>query len=325
VNLVLIGRYDDPHVRLVEESLSGIGGKLLGKLELGRAAQDYEASWNKGGFAIATAASRIDDSVISEADLVLCLPFAVNNPDLVAASQDLADASAIAFAAREWNEFMKSALLHWEDHASLWITSFNALTLQGRKLYLLQRAIEAGLRVPLSIVGNVLTQAHLGNLNRPIAKPINRWQEIAPSRYFNATPLTREHIAQIADVHLAAPSFIQEGVFPNREHRIYVVGRKCIEVAIQRLEDGPVDVRIARVGSVVASLTHDLGPIWLEALGNFTRSVGLAYCVFDVLTDQEGQAWLIDINPVGTWAYLVSHGLDITNDILHSIDLEVDR
>lgn len=64
-------------------------------------------------------------------------------------------------------------------------------------------------------------------------------------------------------------------------------------------------------------------PTFLKVLRDFTRRLGLPYCVFDVLADSVGQMWVVDINPVGTWAYLVRHGLDITDDILHSIDQEV--
>lgn len=237
---------------------------------------------------------------------LIALPFAVNRPPLVAEAE--------GFALREWHTSITSLLRIWgEVNHEGWQVSFDALELQDSKPFLLWLAGRFGLAIPTWEVYRGI------RLPDPlVGKAINAYQEVAPSTYYSTRKIPSETRQALRRTSLDTPALTQEYIEHDTELRVYVSGSREVAAMLKRKTRQSIDdFRTARTLDLQCTRVDDVQAyLDVEKVRSYMNHLQLRYCAFDFLLLRD-RALLVDVNPVGSWAYLAhDFGLDLTSEIV---------
>lgn len=311
--LVLISHMLNRQNELVKAAAYRRGAEVF-HLELGNRPERYEVK--SEGLDVRIKYNDIEFCAENFVDTrVLYLPFDVSRPHFVGGV--LSD-----FDSREWNALFSSFVWNWyEGDSSLWLIRPDALEMQDRKVNLLWTVSRLNLRtlkIPTTRLGN---RFELDRSQQLVAKSINAWQEVAPGRYFNTTWLSKDQTAVLSSKGSTTPVIIQTWLPHLKELRVYVAREALYAVSI-RASEHIADFRMLKKGQELHPVTQELldGQVRDELI-LVCRSLSLDYCVFDVMVeDGSADLYLCDINPTGSWSYLMrDFGLDITDFVLDHI------
>lgn len=319
--ILIVGRADDCHTERQEQAAAAAGFGVS-VLQLGGTAKPPTVRASLGGFEISDDRLVVDDDLVRRCAAVIYLPLAVNEAPIFREMQGMP-----AIAAREWRETVQSVLMYWSRlPGTRWPIKPSSETLQARKLYLLRRARDAGLLVPHFQAGNQAScfdELFVGD--RVVAKSLSAWQEIAPGSYFNTTEVVREQVQRAMEEAASATLLmLQRLVNSVSEIRCYYLFGQTFGVRMIRLDDTvPVDIRLADSIHLRAELCG-IDPKISAQLDEFCREELLDYCCFDLLERADGETWLVDVNPTGSWSHLFDRfGIDVDGIMMNILMQEL--
>lgn len=227
------------------------------------------------------------------------------------------------FCMREWSSLLASAILAYKFsiHANKWVSSFCRADFTDRKLFMLSHANGLGVDVPNFAAATTFRSP---SCTSAVVKAINA-DEMIDDRTFPTTVLADDQVEAYEGQRSECPSLVQQKIFAVRELRVfYVKGRwLCLELEMVD-QQAPVDIRYSTNPSV--ALIDTLPAALKEGLQKLCKTLEMSYCVFDILVDQSGHHWLIDVTPNGTWSWYENiSGINVTREILNALEVDDDK
>jgi hypothetical protein len=201
----------------------------------------------------------------------------------------------LRFATIEWRSALLGALL--SDFGGAWINDPYAGRHAEHKIVQLGAARSAGLRIPLTYVGQdpaslrAFCREH--GLERMIIKKLQGTAEIPVL----TVPITRADLEDDAAIRLC-PAIYQAEVPGTRHLRIHVFGARVIAVL---LESEALDWR---PDLNVPMRRFDLDPCHCERLIAINRTLGLEMSIMDAKLDEDGDLIWLETNPQGAFLFI---------------------
>lgn len=190
-----------------------------------------------------------------------------------------------------------------------------------QKLLQLRVAQEIGFRVPSTLVttdaiaARAFSEQHAGKVVVKGLDAPHVEDEDGSGRFLFTTRLT--DIPSALDGLEQAPLIFQEEVVPKRDVRVTVVGNAVFAAS----PVGPlahVDWRALHDPPLFAST--DLPPETAEMAIELVRRLGLVFGAVDLLQDDAGSYWFLELNPNGEWGWLQKRaGLPIAEAIAREL------
>jgi ribosomal protein S6-L-glutamate ligase RimK-like protein len=205
-----------------------------------------------------------------------------------------------------------------------WVSSPFAIRSAESKAVQLSHAAAVGFRVPRTVWTNALPAAERLLSEQggdAVCKPLAtaHWVSGDESHFVFARRVGLEELPP-ADRLARSPVTFQQAIAPKRDIRATVVGERV--VAAMREPDGaiePVDWRLAEGGEWRA---HELPADVRDACVRLVARLSLRFAGIDLLLDDEGRHWFVELNPNGEWAWLQAAGLPLAQ---HLADELLDR
>jgi glutathione synthase/RimK-type ligase-like ATP-grasp enzyme len=208
------------------------------------------------------------------------------------------------YCSSEWREII-SAILSSID--SCWLNSPLAILSAENKPRQLAKACKLGFRIPETVITN--SAEHLAGFLRKsaaVAKPLRSAllkNGVGESVIFT-TRLSSMNIASEAGIKVA-PFIIQREIAKKFDVRVTVVGESVFATEIHSQDRDETQTDWRR-GSYVDlnHHKHDLPDEIAEKCISLTRDFDLKFGAIDLILDQGGQYWFLEINPNGQWAWI---------------------
>jgi 8-oxo-dGTP pyrophosphatase MutT (NUDIX family)/glutathione synthase/RimK-type ligase-like ATP-grasp enzyme len=176
----------------------------------------------------------------------------------------------------------------------------------------LAQAARCGLRVPDSWIGNhppgaqgFATQGAGGTVIKSISQPVV--QESGRRSTLFTRPVDPGQLDETVSI---TAHHLQHQVIKRFEVRLVVVGAKMLAARIDA--HSPAARHDFRAD--YPSLTYSVADVPEEVRSGVRRLMahyGLHYAALDLLVDETGTWWLVDLNPAGQWGWLQEHLPDL--------------
>lgn len=218
-----------------------------------------------------------------------------------------------SFIATEYRFFLDGFL---ESGRWRWVNSPHATFLAERKLHVLARAADAGLKVPRTIVTNDHTSLHALEGGAWIAKPIYQGiHSTAGELHAIYTQRVRD-LGQLSDDAVRpCPCVFQEEVQRGRDLRLTFIGDAAFGSQITWDSVAQVDWRTP--SSKPCFSRYEIPDKLIKACRRLMTELGLCYGAFDFVVDTDGTPWFLEVNPAGEFAWLeVELGLPMRDALL---------
>lgn len=211
------------------------------------------------------------------------------------------DAAVARWASREAYAALDSGL---RTIRGLWVNHPDANRAAENKAATMRLASEIGLAVPDWVITNRISDAldfndlHAGHI---VLKSLHAGHIDDRRALFTAAVTARDHLLQIGP----EPAFLQRQIEKRDDIRVVVVGDQITAVAIDSQSDARSVVDM-RAGDL-RSLAHRLVKLPEEiqrALLKLTKCLDLRFAAVDLIRDEVGAFWFLEINPNGQWAWL---------------------
>ena len=240
-----------------------------------------------------------------------------------------------AFAQDEWEAALCN-LFHFTRHLP-WVNPLDRDYISGAKVYQLDVARRAGLRVPRTLVTLDPEEFRAFLRSCPEGVAIKRLND-SPSMYrTNSTPwmiytnrIREADLPRLAiDSIRVAPCHFQEYVPKQSELRVYVVGDRIFSVEIFSQLDKETEVDWRRYPRKAGPMgweidfdrwrcsTVELPASVNESCRQVARELGIRYAAIDLIKSKDGQYVFLEANNPGAWGWLeLRTGLPITDAIV---------
>jgi hypothetical protein len=301
---LLVGEFDDPDLVRLCDVLHGRGDHVV-FFPLRDPADRYRMGWDLGTLPWLEADGlRLSRRELASATAGIFKLSRMDELPLVPCSWS-SDLETRALAEREWSAALLSALQVLLDQNRLLVGRPADDYWHDRKLLFLTHAIARGISVPATSVG---TQVSAGaGWNGAIAKAINANPWLRSGELLPSTLLPEQVVDWLDQNALQVPSLIQERIQSRCETRLVLIGEAGLAVDVSHTGEA-LDIRLARDIEVRAVRQPDL---FEESVLSLARQSRMSYACFDILNDDRGERWLVDVTPRGTWSWLESD-----NDLL---------
>jgi glutathione synthase/RimK-type ligase-like ATP-grasp enzyme len=238
---------------------------------------------------------------------------------------------------RELEEYARSAI---ENHVQMirsqfpdafWLSDFYAINKARNKAWQLHVAASMGFRVPRTIITSDPDKARaFMDKHTPV---VIKSQAISfpainkKTYFFFAKRIAAGEEVNLQNLHLA-PAIFQQAIDAAADIRITVVGDQAFAAVITAgtPKDSQTTVRDWRYdhafGSArFTSYDNDLSPELRTQCIDLVRKMGLVYGAIDLVIDQKGGIWFLEINPNGQWAFIEEEtGQPIGKAIAHLLE-----
>lgn len=220
----------------------------------------------------------------------------------------------------EWGAALTSAL---NSLGERWLNSPLAILASEDKPRQLSMAHTLGFSVPDTLISNDFTLVHdFSHKNSLVAKPIRQAlltgqdneRVIFTSRI---KTLTEEDKPSVT----AAPVIYQKEVMKSSDIRVTVVGKSvyAVEIDSQNNEETKTDWRRGS-NPDLPHMHHQLPSSISKKCIKLTQELNLRYGAIDLVLDQSGNYWFLEINPNGQWAWIENRvGLPIAKTIVDEL------
>lgn len=207
------------------------------------------------------------------------------------------------YCAGEWGASLKSLYQRLGPH---WLNAPAAIMLAEDKPRQLLSALDLGFKVPETLVTNGFEAATAFlQRGRSIAKPLKEALIAGEDEAVIFTTRVETLIERDKRAFEVAPMILQREVAKRADVRVTVVGDQVFAAAISS-QQNPDTIVDWRRGSVV-ELPHDrleLPSDLMQRCVRLTRSLDLGYGAIDLVLDEDGAFWFLEINPNGQWAWI---------------------
>lgn len=202
----------------------------------------------------------------------------------------------------------QAAMLQVQERA--WLTPPHRLAEASNKVVQYLRAREVGLAFPPTVAGNdrSAVRGSLGEhvLMKYLGDAAHLWNA---SETGNAAIAVEVDLRSVTDVALtAAPALFQTRLTSAREVRVVVVIRPgglapAVFAAQARKPPDVVDIRLVE-GGMTSYTPCTLPPGVVEKLTALLSRLKVGFCSADLLVDDEGRYWFLDLNATGAWWWI---------------------
>ena len=225
------------------------------------------------------------------------------------------------FVHREWNHLID--FLGAETSHLFSINDREKNSIANNKITQLKSAVECGFAIPDSLISNdvdsVIEFMSKTEGRHYVYKPFTPY--MPPSGKVTYTsivdiPLLLEN----RDTIRAAPGLFQVFIEKQFELRITVVGSEVFAARINShySEKTQIDWRREIFADIYSE--YELNDAFREKLIALHRTLGLFYCAYDLVVDDDGVPVLLDVNPAGQWMWLESRlGFPISGRIASAL------
>jgi len=259
----------------------------------GRSLQDVDAVWYRRPSPVSEVSMRVDPSKLAYAQSAI-------NRHVLALNYLLTDA--------------------------LWISDVHSIKRADVKPLQLQFAAAVGLNVPETIFvsSHQTAQSFLEKHGRCIVKP--QAVEFPKGMKCYAKVVHKNDKLNFAGLKYD-PYIMQAYVVPRVEYRVTVVGDTVFSAAIKSAnQEQPEsyfrDWRTAYQDGSFRAVAVDLSSEVEAACVQLVRMFGLQYGAIDLIEDEEGRIWFLEINPNGQWAFIEREaGLPIGESIAEMLSM----
>lgn len=197
-----------------------------------------------------------------------------------------------------------------------WVSHPIAIRGAESKAAQLDAAARAGLRVPQTLWTNNLQTARAflaRHGNEAVVKSVAPayWEAGGTSHFVFARVITTSELPSAATLS-AAPVTFQQAIRPKRDIRVTVVGGHSIAAMRATPDRAPsnIDWRLQEEASWrPCEIPLDAAKRCVEVV----EKLGLRFAGIDLVLDEQGRFWFIELNPNGEWGWLEAEGLPIAS------------
>jgi glutathione synthase/RimK-type ligase-like ATP-grasp enzyme len=206
-------------------------------------------------------------------------------------------------------------------HGADWLDPLPRVREGENKLVQLREAHRAGLRVPLTIVGNDPEEVHRlwktcrGQVVAKMLTPIMRSMGRPTAAVYTRT-LSADDLDDLDGLALS-PMIFQERIDKVRELRVIYVAGRCFTGSLEATSD---DWRAAAPGQTSPWRLDALPDDVAAQFAALMRALGLRFGAADFLRARDGSHYFLEVNPVGEWGMLERDlGLPIADAIAQEL------
>lgn len=210
-----------------------------------------------------------------------------------------------SYRRHEWNSWL------WSFYKALegfWLSSPDVIEAAENKPRQQRLAVELGFQVPDTLITNSLSRAQVFAAGREIiGKPL-RSALLNPDRDEGAIIYTSKMPSLVEDDRegfAATPLILQQEIKKRSDVRVTVVGERVFATSIdsQMRPETRVDWRKGQFDDLphrAISLDTELTTRCIA----ITKALGLRFGAIDLIEDEAGAFWFLEINPNGQWAWI---------------------
>ncbi|WLG76535.1 hypothetical protein [Pseudomonas simiae] len=208
-----------------------------------------------------------------------------------------------AYIEAEWSSFLKSLYSRLEGR---WLNSPTKIFMAEDKPMQLLLAQEIGFHVPQAFVTNdILCARAISALGQAIGKPLRQAVLAGEAERVIFTSRLAEIEDEQAEAIRLTPFIVQSEISKQYDVRVTVVGERVFATAIWS-QDNEETITDWRKGSR-PDLRHEkivLDRRVERQCVKLVQRLGLRYGAIDLVCDQSGKLWFLEINPNGQWAWI---------------------
>lgn len=208
-----------------------------------------------------------------------------------------------AYIEAEWSSFLKSLYSRLEGR---WLNSPTKIFMAEDKPMQLLLAQEIGFHVPQAFVTNdILCARAISALGQAIGKPLRQAVLAGETERVIFTSRLAEIEDEQAEAIKLTPFIVQSEILKQYDVRVTVVGERVFATAIWS-QDNEETITDWRKGSR-PDLRHEkivLDRRVERQCVKLVQRLGLRYGAIDLVCDQSGKLWFLEINPNGQWAWI---------------------
>jgi glutathione synthase/RimK-type ligase-like ATP-grasp enzyme len=243
-----------------------------------------------------------DKALSKEIDLTQFTGVYFRRPELPMAAQDLS-VDERDFVLNEISGLLEG--IYQILRTAVWVSNVYSIRKAENKIYQLILAKSLGFKIPLSLISNSFDETARFVLQRDncIVKPIRTgWikgedDKIVFTTRLDSFPENREQIE-------SCPQFFQAEIKKNVDLRVTIVGNKAFCAAIHS-QDDPQTVTDWRKSEALLRHSEHRLPQYIEQLCiRLVCDLKLNFGAIDLVLDQEGNYYFLEINPNGQWAWI---------------------
>ena len=225
------------------------------------------------------------------------------------------------YVTTEWSAVLQCLYTELEAR---WLNAPSAIFAAEDKPRQLAAALSLGLSVPATMVTNdpeaAVTFTHGGPT---VAKPLRQalLEEGGTGRVIFTSRIGHGLVDVSAEAIRAAPMIFQREIPKIFDVRVTVVGESVFAASIhsQECAETVVDWRRGSRPDLRHEV-HNLPTTLVAACVALTRHFNLRFGAIDLVLDQDGKYWFLEINPNGQWAWIENRtGLPITSAIVDEL------
>lgn len=304
--LIVFGDWDDPELCEMWDRMPKRSSGMW--IRLGRPDDSYRLHLSRDDFLFESGCDRITERELLAAKRVIYRRWRNYPIPFASSSASLQPASHQAFAQREWDSAIRSAIGIARELSRQADWSREPLECLGERAYLLWVAGACGLDVP---AWQVVTDA--GDVGDyavdPVVKAVNTDERIDQQTAFNTTRWPVAGIGRALEGKAKVPVFAQRHI--RRQYEVRVVYSFGDITAFRMLVDpDDIDIREVPVASANCTLIHPPSSV-RRSVDRFCEYVRVRLATFDFVLDDDQRYWLVDVNLAGGWEYITS-GIDET-------------
>ncbi|KKS07128.1 hypothetical protein A3K01_01580 [candidate division WWE3 bacterium RIFOXYD1_FULL_43_17] len=209
-----------------------------------------------------------------------------------------------------WNSYKRSVIWLYDLLPnSFWVSRPNNIIKGGNKLYQMQLATKLGFNVPDTLVTNNVTEVERFRLRHRdiVTKSLhNEFVDDGGELYaMYTTRLPAEEKIDFSGLAISPAIFQQMIVGPDI--RVTVIGNKIFATEINKKGtlQNEVDWRLGvadnrKLKYFSTTLPENLNEMCLALV----RQMSLEYGAIDLMRDNKGKYWFLEINPNGQWGFI---------------------
>jgi len=177
------------------------------------------------------------------------------------------------------------------------------------KPYQLHIAKRLGFSIPSTIISSdplAIQDFFLRHEGKVIAKPVRSgYIETSEGAFGIYTRKLGRKDIEMLETALPCPIIVQKEIPKEFDIRVTVVGNKVFAVAIDSKGDPHAKIDWRRTENVdLPHQIHELPGRIKYLLITLTRELGLSFAAIDLVLNQEGKYFFLEVNPSGQWLWV---------------------